>query len=365
MIRVTYHVYPAGEESLDRKVDGLCLEQSVEIPRNVLSSRVERQATGNVLARHPLEGEGCEVTIGWPRENIGGDLTQFLNVLYGNISLQDGIRVVSVDWHSVPEEWCGGPAFGIRKLRDRFGIQARPLCATALKPLGSTSEELGALCRRFAAGGMDIIKDDHGIANQSHAPFKPRLRSCVEGIRRAAEDTGRRARYFVNITARADRCVDRFRRAADEGADGVLVSPHLVGLETMHRLARMDLPLPIIAHPSFSGGLTAGSRRGLAPALLFGEIWRAMGADFVVYPNAGGRFPFTQRECEEINRSARADDLPFRGAFPMPGGGITREALPRWVESYGEDTVFLLGSSLYEHTGGIREAAEEFAAALR
>lgn len=365
MIRVTYHIYPAGDEDLDHKIDSLCLEQSVELPRSVLSGRVEREATGSVLARRPLEREGCEVTVGWPTENIGGDLTQFLNVLYGNISLQDGIRVMSVNWHTLPGEWCGGPAFGVRKLRERYGIHGRPLCATALKPLGSTPEELGTLCRRFAAGGMDVIKDDHGIADQSRAPFEPRLRSCLEGVRRAAEDSGRRARYFVNITARADRCVNRYRMAAEEGADGVLVSPHLVGLETMHRLARMDFPLPIIAHPSFSGALTAGSRRGLAPGLLYGEIWRAMGADFVIYPNAGGRFPFTRRECEAINRSARTGDLPFRGAFPMPGGGITREVLPRWVESYGEDTVFLLGSSLYEHPGGIRKAAEELAAAIR
>lgn len=365
MIKVTYHIYPAEGESLEQKVESVCLEQSVELPRRVLPSHIAREVVGEPLDSEALEEGGHRVTIGWNPELTGGDLSQFLNTLYGNISLQAGIRVTGVDWHSLPEGLCGGPAFGIGALRETWGIPDRALCATSLKPAGSTAEELGELCREFAAGGLDLMKDDHGVTNQHWAPFAERVRRCVEGVRRAEQETGRRAFYFAHVTARADRCVARYRRAAELGADGALVCPHIAGMETMHQLARMDLPLPVIAHPAFSGGLTTHPRQGLTPELLYGQLWRALGADLVVYPNTGGRFSFSLAECEAINRAARRDDLPFPSAFPMPGGGMRRENIPQWVETYGPDTVFLLGTSLYEHPGGVREAARELSAMLK
>lgn len=365
MIRITYRIFYSEGESLEEKVENICLEQSVELPRGVLSPRIEEEIVGKPLDSRPAGEHSSEVVIGWPAGNAGGDISQFLNMLYGNISLQSGIRVVSVDWSSLPRELFGGPAFGISGLRERYGITGRALCATALKPLGSGPEELGGLCREFAAGGMDIIKDDHGITDQPYAPFEERVRRCVEGVRRAEEETGHRARYFPHITARADRCEERYRLAAGLGADGALICPHIAGMEAMHRLARMDLPLPLIAHPAFSGGLTTHPRQGLVPELLYGQLWRALGADFVIYPNVGGRFSFSREECEAINGAARREGLPFARSFPMPGGGMKRENMADWVESYGTDTVFLLGGSLYEHPGGVREAAGELASLLR
>lgn len=365
MMKVTYHIFPAEDESLEEKVESICLEQSVELPRRVLPGRIAREVVGEPLDAEALEEEGHRVTIGWNPELTRGDLSQFLNTLYGNISLQAGIRVAAVDWNSLPDGLFGGPAFGIGVLRESWDLDGRPLCATSLKPAGSTAEELGELCRAFAAGGMDIMKDDHGVSDQAWAPFGERVRRCVEGVRHAEQETGHRARYFAHITARADRCVERYRRAAELGADGALVCPHIAGMETMHQLARMDLSLPIIAHPAFSGGLTTHPHQGLTPDLLYGQLWRALGADLVVYPNTGGRFSFSLAECESINKAARRGDLPFPSAFPMPGGGMRLENIPRWMETYGPDTVFLLGTSLYEHPGGVREAARELAAMLK
>jgi ribulose-bisphosphate carboxylase large chain len=213
-------------------------------------------------------------------------------------------------------------------------------------------------------GGSDIILDDHGVANQSYAPFEPRVKACVEAIQRAADETGRRSRYFANITALASESLKRYQRAADLGADGVLICPHIAGLETMHQLARLDLGLPIIAHPAFSGGLTTSRDQGLTPSLLYGQLWRALGADFAIYPNVDGRFSFTIEECDAINRNARDAQLSFKPMFPMPGGGMKIETIHRWKETYGPDTVFLLGGSLYDHPGGVRQAAEELTQAL-
>lgn len=356
---ISYRVTVADGETIEEKIEGICLEQSVELPRSVLSGEIETKVVGKLSSQKQLDENLYDVSISWPTENVGNDISQFLNILYGNISLQSGIRITSIEWAHLDGELFGGPAFGISGLREKYGIHGRALSSTSLKPLGTDSEGIGDLCYQFAAGGLDVIKDDHCISNQSYAPFEPRVKACVRAIQRAAEETGHRAYYFPHITALAEESVKRYKRAADLGADGVLICPHIAGMETMHQLARMDLPLPIIAHPAFSGGLTTNRDQGLTPDLLYGELWRALGADFVVYPNTQGRFSFTRQECEAINKGARDRSLPFKASFPMPGGGMKRGNIPQWLDAYGIDTVFLLGTSLYEHPEGPRAAAAE------
>ncbi|MDZ7680760.1 MAG: hypothetical protein U5J63_03365 [Fodinibius sp.] len=127
----------------------------------------------------------------------------------------------------------------------------------------------------------------------------------------------------------------------------------------MHRLARIDIDLPIIAHPAFSGGLTTKPDQGLHPEFLYGQLWRGLGADFVIYPNKGGRFSFSEETCQAINRAAKSSESPFKRSFPMPGGGIKLDNIDRWIAEYGTDMVYLVGGSLYEHPGGVEAAARE------
>lgn len=362
---ISYRIKTATGEDIDQKIEAICLEQSVELPRSALSKEIEANVTGQVTGKRETADGIYEVTISWPHENVAGDISQFLNMLYGNISLQRGIRIVNAEWADLSGDLFGGPAFGIHKLRTRFSIGNRALSGTALKPLGSSAETLGSLCYEFACGGIDIIKDDHGLTNQPYAPFDERVKACVNGIQRAADETGRRSYYFPNITAEAENAVRRYRQAAELGADGVLICPHITGLETMHQLACMDIPLPLIAHPSFSGSLTTDEDRGFTPGFLYGQLWRALGADFSVFPNTGGRFSFTLDECKTILTGVRNSDVPFATAFPVPAGGMSLDTIPKWLETYGTDTMFLLGGSLYNHPGGVREAAQELSAMLK
>lgn len=359
-IAVGYQLTVTEGEEIDRKIRDLCLEQSVELPGEVLSPEISERIVGRLHRKEQTADTRYKVVIEWPVANIGEDAAQFLNLLYGNISLKQGIKILNVDWSALADGLFAGPAFGIDALRNRFNIFDRPLSATALKPLGSTSEELSELAFQFAVGGIDIIKDDHGIANQDYAPFEKRCRACVAAVRKAAQKTGHRSYYFPNITADAGEVEDRYRQAADLGADGVLLCPHLAGLPVMRRLSRMEVQLPIAAHPAFAGSLTGDETQGFAPHFLYGQLWRALGADFVIYPNAGGRFSYTLSQCRAINEAARTAASPFKAAFPMPGGGIKTENIGRWMNEYGKECCFLIGGSLYQHNKGITDAAKAF-----
>jgi len=362
---ISYLVTLLEEEDIESKIEGICLEQSAELPRAVLSSEIETKVVGNPVSEEQLDEHTWRVSIAWPLENLGGDISQFINILYGNISLQPGIRIIGTEWNKLNGDLFGGPAFGIEKIRKRTGIKTRALSCTALKPLGSSVEELADVCYQFAIGGIDLIKDDHGLADQSYAPFEDRVKACVKAVEKASQESGNRSWYFPNITAIASDAVKRYQRAAELGAGGVLICPHIAGLETMHEMARMDIDLPIISHVAFSGSLTTVPTKGLTPEFLYGQLWRALGADFVIFPNKDTRFHFSKEECLRIAASARSDELDFNRSFPMPGGGIDRRTVPGWLETYGADTVFLIGGSLYKHPEGLQKAAREFTEMLK
>lgn len=356
---ITYQVILAEGEQIDEKVEGICLEQTTELPRGVLGSEVEEEVVGKPVSSEKIGDKKYEVVIAWPLADLGEDISQFLNILYGNISMQSGIRVLEAKWSALFPQVFQGPALGISFIRERYNIPDRPLSATALKPLGKSPDELAELAYQFAVGGIDIIKDDHGLADQEFAPFEERIKACVDAVQRATDENNHRSYYYPNITAFSSETIERYKMAAEMGADGVLLCPHISGLETMHRLARMDIDLPIISHPSFSGSLTTSTDKGLTPDFLYGQLWRALGADFAIYPNKGGRFSFTATECKTINEAARDKRSTFKSTFPMPGGGIKLENMEQWMAEYDDDIVFLIGGSLYEDPDGIQASSRK------
>ena len=65
----------------------------------------------------------------------------------------------------------GGPRHGIADLRRRVAAKGRALTCSAIKPQGLPPERLAELAARYTRGGIDFIRDDHGLANQAYSPF--------------------------------------------------------------------------------------------------------------------------------------------------------------------------------------------------
>lgn len=199
---VWYRLFVHPGEDAREKAEWISLEQSVELPRNAISDSIFSAITGHINAIKKESDSVFHVQISWPLENIGNDPTQLLNILFGNISLKHGIKIVDVEWEKIASV-VSGPAFGISGIRALFELPERALSCGVLKPMGLSAASLAQLCYEMAGGGLDFIKDDHGLANQSYAPFEERVKRCVDAIRRAEKETGYRARYFPHITSSA------------------------------------------------------------------------------------------------------------------------------------------------------------------
>ncbi len=347
----TYTITGDPVEARARAVD-IGYEQTVEFPADLVpAGPIRDQVVGQVVDIQQTGPSSAQAVLSYACEDAGGELTQLLNVLFGNTSIKPGIRLERIDLPPVLLAAYRGPRFGRLGLRELLGVPRRPLLCTALKPMGFSPQALAALAYQFALGGIDLIKDDHGLADQPFAPFKERVQACAEAVQAANAKTGFHCLYVANVTAPADQLEERAYIAKALGSGGLLVSPGLVGWDAMRSLAGDDrLSLPVLSHPALLGSFTASPESGISHFALYGQITRLAGADATIFPSWGGRFAFSREECVAIVRGSQEPMDTIRPIFPTPGGGITLERLGELKAVYGPDTIFLMGGGLHRHS---------------
>ncbi|NBB89903.1 MAG: ribulose 1,5-bisphosphate carboxylase large subunit [Spirochaetes bacterium] len=361
--RFTIHYRIAGgEREAEAKAEGLRYEQTVEFPAELVpTGDIDEHVVGRIEDFSERADGAYDVTLSYADEVAGNELPQFLNVLFGNSSMTPGIRVERIEPTAAILSNFRGPRFGIDGLRELLGVDHRPLLMTALKPMGLSNENLARIAYDCALGGIDIIKDDHGLANQPVADFQERVRLCTDGVARANEETGYRSVYAPNITGPAREVDERARFAKREGAGAILYIPGLAGFDGMRALADdEDFGLPIISHPAFYGSFVTSADNGFSHYALYGQLQRLAGADSSIYPNFGGRFSFTREECASIARGCGEPFGDMRAIFPTPGGGMNMKNIPEMRSVYGQEVIYLIGGGLHRHGDDLVENSRHF-----
>ncbi len=363
---VTYRLRATSREEAQTRADGIALEQTVEIPRDVVpAGYVEDEILGRVEEIGTLSDGVFQAQISYAPDSAGDEFTQFLNVVFGKSSIQQGIRVTAIDPGPEMTARFPGPRFGIAGLRALCGRATGGMIAPVLKPMGLSPTDFARLAAGCVHGGADIVKEDHGLAGQPTAPFRARVEAVCAAMAKARQETGRQTLYFPNLSGRPDEIEGNLRFLKDAGADGVLVMPGLFGFGLVHRIAQdASLNLPVMTHPSFLGPYVLAPDTGIDHGVLFGTLQRLAGSDISVFPNVGGRFGFTAAECRQIADACRALDGPGRPMLPSPGGGMSVARAAEMQAMYGQDVVYLLGGSLLKDPARIDEAVAAMRRAL-
>jgi ribulose-bisphosphate carboxylase large chain len=362
---VTYLIYGDERTSYSTAVD-ICLEQSVEFPGELLPEGFIKDTLVGRIESFELKDDGrYRTVISYHVDTASEELTQLLNVIFGNISIKPNIRVEKLNLPQLILKNFRGPRFGTKGIREILDVGQRQLLATALKPMGLSSEKLADYAYQFALGGIDIIKDDHGLSNQHFSPFEERVKLCTNAVKKANQITGKNCIYAPNVTAPFGEVMKRAELAKELGAGGILISPGLTGFDAMRAIADNDeIGLPIMSHPAFLGSFVNGLN-GISHYALFGQIMRLAGADTVVYPNYGGRFSFSKEECESIAAGATSDMGHIKSILPAPGGGMTMEKIPDMLKTYGQDVIFLVGGGLFKQGPDLAANARYFSQLLK
>jgi ribulose-bisphosphate carboxylase large chain len=335
-ILATYHIRcEAG--AIEERARAVAVEQSVEMPVDAISDeRIRGEIVGEVRGIEDLGAGLFAAKIALNAETVGRDAGQLMNMLYGNASILEDVGLHDAVFPQELFDAFGGPRQGFAELRARVGAADRALTSSALKPQGLSGEKLAELARRFAEGGIDYIKDDHGLADQAYSPFAVR----VEKIGAALRAGGYPTRYVPSLTGDLDALRLQLRQARQAGIDTVMVAPMISGLSNLNALARHNPDMAILAHPALAGA----SR--ISPPLLIGKLFRLFGAGAVVFPNYGGRFGYSRETCHALAAAALGEFGGLRPSAPVPAGGMTLARVPELLDFYGTDVILLIGGNL-------------------
>jgi ribulose-bisphosphate carboxylase large chain len=336
-IQATYLVR-CDARAIAERARAIAVEQSVEMPVSAIDDDfVLSRIVGRVEEIADAADGLFRVRIALAPETVGHDPGQLINMLFGNTSIHDDVALADVAFPDELVTVFGGPRHGLQALRRRACAPDRALTCSALKPQGLPAAKLAELARRFADGGIDYIKDDHGLADQAYAPFAARVAAVAAALRGSAP-TG--AAYVPSLSGDLDAMRAQIAIAVDAGLDTVMVAPMIMGLANFHRLVRDQPGVAFVAHPALAGATR------IAPPLLIGKLFRLLGADAVVFPNHGGRFGYSPEACRDLARAARDPGTGLRPCVPVPAGGMTRERVPEILDFYGPDIMLLIGGGL-------------------
>lgn len=354
-MQVIYRIH-SDAASINARAEALAVEQSIEMPpAAVRDARVSREVLGQVNAiTAEASGAAYRVTLDLALETTGFEAGQMMNMLFGNSSLHPDIELIGLDLPDEAAARFGGPRHGIAGLRQALGAKQRALTCTALKPQGSTIADLAHLATGFAGAGIDVIKDDHGLADQASAPFHERVPAIQAAITRANAARNTTTLYAPTLNGGPQRMQSQIECARAAGVRAVLVTPMVSGCGVLQELAA-EGEFIVLAHPALAG---AGR---IKSDLLFGTLFRLFGADAVIYPHYGGRFSPSRSTCNIIAERLRAPLGTLSAAMPVPAGGLQPTQVADALECYGRDVMLLIGGALLE-TADPARAAHTFVA---
>ncbi len=354
----SYRIRAHASDIVDRAA-AIAVEQSVEMPvAAILDQTVLMQIVGRVDGISDCGDGTFDARVALNVETTGFEAGQLLNVLFGNSSIHDDVMLQDIELPSELISRFTGPRHGPDGLRARVRAPRRALTCSALKPQGMSAAQFADLASRLALGGLDYIKDDHGLADQATAPFSARVPAVAAAVEKAARHTDKPTRYLPNVSGNLDTLRLQVRIARDHGLDTLLIAPMIVGLASFQTLVRENADMAFVAHPAMAGA----SR--IAPAALYGKMFRLIGADAVIFPNAGGRFGYSQATCHSIATTALQEWRGVKPSLPVPAGGMKLAALPAILETYGADAMLLIGGDLLASGDAMMLQSQAFQAAV-
>ncbi|RDY31993.1 RuBisCO large subunit C-terminal-like domain-containing protein [Lachnotalea glycerini] len=329
------------------------------------TDEVRRKFVGRVInvfnvpgyeATCPDKIRTCVIQIAFPWRNFGQQLPELLSTVFGNISIMDNLKLLDLQFPKSFTAGFKGPRFGTQGLRDRLGIQDRPLTLAMIKPC--TGIPIDVIERQFynlALSGVDMVKDDELIADPIHAPLFKRIEACQRAAEKAYKETGKKVLYIPNITDRQDRMFEKAHKAIDMGVEALMVNVHATGYGTMSALAEDDsINVPLLAHPCYSGTSYMGSSTGMSSHIIHGKFMRLEGADMVVYNCSYGKVPSLVERYVRIGQSLLSDFHGLKPTFPSPAAGMHPGLVGQVMDDLGPDIIIGAGASMHAHPMGLK-----------
>jgi ribulose-bisphosphate carboxylase large chain len=366
LFTATYRITTQSEAEAQAIAANVAREQTIEcVDEGVPYPFIFEEVLAKVRSVTRHDAQSFDSVIAFNAEVTGYELPQLLNMLYGNCSMLRMVKLVDIDIPAQFRTWLTGPRYGVEGIRQLTRNSHGPMICAAIKPIGLSASDMADIAYRCVMGGADMIKDDHGLANQTWATFQARVAAIADAVARANRVTGQNTLYAPSMLCPIDEFEKRARFAVDAGAQAYLVMPSLTGFDSIRFLASHKLlSKPIMLHPAFMGSYVMHEGSGISHRTLYAQYARLVGADVSIFPSSGGRYGYDRAICVDIAKTCRDPKGIFRPILPGPGGGLRLEHAQTLREMYGNDTMYLFGGAAMQFKDRMTTGLKELKAAL-
>jgi len=307
-----------------------------------------------------IEESKGSVFIAYPVELFEGEnLYQWISVVAGNLFGLSSLRNVRLVDLSIPGRLLrhfGGPKLGIEGIRERIGTKKdrRPHVGCIFKPkVGLTPTEMADLAYQVGREGVDFLKDDETLTDQTFCPLEDRASFVSEALDRVYEETQRRVIYATNITCSPSDFMSRADIAIENGASALMVDAMVCGIENIRVLADdPSVNVPVHVHRTMHAAFTRNPKHGISFPVI-SLLTRIAGGDQLHVGTAGiGKMESEEPEVKKSIAVLTEGLSNLRSVFPVASGGIHPGLVPALVNAMGRDVVINAGAGIWGHPDG-------------
>ncbi|AUV80692.1 type III ribulose-bisphosphate carboxylase [Salinigranum rubrum] len=352
-----FHVEPAADMEIEAAASRVASESSN-------GTWAELQVEECVdLSATACDIDGSRVTVAYPDALFEpGNMPQVLSCIAGNImgmKAVERIRLLDCRWPEGLATSFPGPQFGSRVRDEIFDAGDRPILATVPKPkVGLPTKEHVRVGREAWLGGIDLLKDDENLTDQSFNPYEDRLTESLAARDEAEEATGESKSYLVNVTGPTHDMLERVDRAAEEGCEYVMVDVVTTGWGAVQtvRDACESHGVAIHAHRAMHAAFDRIETHGVSMRVI-AQLARLCGVD-QIHTGTADLGKLANEDTVGINEWLYSDLYGLRDVLPVASGGLHPGLVPELVSRVGTNVCIQAGGGIHGHPGGTHDGAK-------
>ena len=355
----TFYVEPASDMSWEAAASRVASESSN-------GTWAELQVEGSVrdlsATACGIDEERNHVTVAYPDPLFeGGSMPQVLSCIAGNIlgmKAVDRIRLLDCAWPEKLTQTFPGPQFGTDVKTEIFDAPDRPITATVPKPkVGLSTDQHAHIGYEAWSGGLDLLKDDENLTDQSFNPFADRLTQSLAERDRAEDETGETKSYLLNVTAPGTEMLERVDMAAEHGCEFVMVDVVTTGWAAVQQVRERceRHGLAIHAHRAMHAAFDRVPTHGVSMRVL-AQVARLCGVDHI-HTGTAGLGKLENEDTPGINEWLHGECHGLRDVLPMASGGLHPGLIGTLVDALGTNIGVQAGGGVHGHPDGTRAGA--------
>ena len=301
-----------------------------------------------------------------------GGIPQVLSIVAGNLfglSALDGVRLLDVTFPKDFVQQFDGPNFGVEGIRRMIGTtkDKRPHVGTIIKPkIGLSPKQTAEVAYEAAIGGVDFIKDDETLVDQSFCALEKRVNAVTEKLDEVKDQTGRTVLYASNVTSTD--VIKTAEKALKAGANCFMIDVLTCGFGALQLLSQKFRKVPIHVHRTMHAAIDRSMDFGIN-FLVFAKLVRLAGGDQLHIGSIIGKMEGAKEEVfaieDAIEQSllkehATTLDKNWHGikpTFAVCSGGLHPRLVPELIRLLGKDIVIQAGGGIHAHPFGTKAGA--------